>query len=141
MYASQGNRATAYAKVGMETGVMAANAHKLTLMLYEGALLAIARARMHLQQKQIAEKGRAVSHAINIIGNGLKASLDVKAGGDLAEKLAALYDYMCQQLFIANVNNDDAAFAEVARLLTDIKSAWEEIAGNPAVHSANRAAA
>ena len=58
MYASQGNRATAYAKVGMETGVMAADAHKLTLMLYEGALLAIARARLHLQDQRCLERKR-----------------------------------------------------------------------------------
>ncbi len=141
MLANQGNRAMAYAKVGMETGVMAADAHKLILMLFEGALLAISRARLHLKQKEIAEKGRAVSHAINIIGNGLKASLDVKAGGDLAEKLAALYDYMCQRLLVANIENDDAAFNEVSLLVSDIKSAWEEIAGNPAVHRANQAAA
>lgn len=141
MFANQGNRAQAYAKVGMETGVMAADPHKLILMLFEGALLAIARARLHLQQKNIAEKGRAVSHAINIIGNGLKASLDVKAGGDLAEKLAALYDYMCQRLLIANIENDDAALGEVSLLVADIKGAWEEIARNPAVHRANQAAA
>lgn len=141
MFTHQGNSAHAYAKIGMETGVQAADAHKLILMLFEGALLAIARARLHLQRKEIAEKGRAVSHAINIIANGLKASLEVKAGGDLAEKLAALYDYMCQRLLIANIENDDAALGEVSLLVADIKSAWEEIAGNPAVHRANQAAA
>jgi len=141
MFANQGSPALAYARVGMETGVQAADPHKLILMLFEGALLAISRARLHLQRKEIAEKGRAVSHAIEIIGNGLKASLDMEVGGDLAGKLGALYDYMCLRLLTANLENDDAAFAEVSRLLAEIKGAWEEIAGNPAVHPANQAAA
>ncbi len=141
MFANPGNRALAYAKVGMETGVSAADPHRLILMLFEGALLAISRARLHMERKEIAEKGRAISHAIEIIGNGLKASLDIEAGGDLAEKLATLYDYMCQRLLTANIENNDAALVEVSKLLTEIKGGWEEIAGNPAVHPANQAAA
>lgn len=141
MFANQGNPALAYAKVGMETGVLAADPHKLILMLFDGALLAISKARLHMQRKEIAEKGRAISNAIDIIANGLKASLDMDVGGDLAEKLAALYDYMCHRLLYANLENNDAALVEVSHLLGEIKGGWEEIAGNPAAHSPNQAAA
>lgn len=129
------NPTAAYTAIGLETGVPGADPHKLVLMLFEGALVSVAAARNHMQQGNIAEKGMAVSKAIDIIGNGLKASIDVKAGGDLADKLGALYDYMANRLLFANAHNSVAALNEVFGLLSEIKSAWEEIAGDPAVAS------
>ncbi|WIM06712.1 MAG: flagellar export chaperone FliS [Candidatus Nitricoxidivorans perseverans] len=135
------NPAAAYAAVGLETGVPNADPHKLILMLFDGALLSIASASMHMREKHIAEKGEALSKAIDIITNGLKASLDIQAGGEFSERLAALYDYMCVRLLYANMKNDMAALNEVSHLLGEIRSAWEEIADDPAVLSENRAAA
>ena len=134
------NSAKSYAQVGMETGVAAADPHQLIVMLFDGALLAIAKAGSAMQQNQIAEKGQAISQAIDIIANGLQASLNFSAGDELANRLAALYDYMCARLVHANLNNDAAALSEVGRLLGEIKSAWEEIADDPAAVSASGAA-
>ncbi len=134
------NSAKSYAQVGMETGVAAADPHQLIVMLFDGALLAIAKAGSAMQQRQVAEKGQAISQAIDIIANGLQASLNFSAGDELANRLAALYDYMCTRLVHANLNNDAAALSEVSRLLGEIKSAWEEIADDPAAVSASGAA-
>lgn len=139
--AAMRNPSQAYTSVGVETGVMAADPYKLILMLFDGALVAVASARAHMEQNNIAEKGQAVTRAIDIIANGLKASLDVQGGGELAERLGALYDYMCARLLYANVHNNQAALAEVAGLLGEIRGAWEEIADDPAALSANKAAA
>ena len=81
----------AYAKIGVESGVGAAYLHKLISMLYQGALLAIANAKNGILRKDIPAKGIAISKAIAIIGEGLAASLDKKAGGDLAHNLSSLY--------------------------------------------------
>ena len=131
----------AYAKVGIETGVLSANPHKLILMLFDGALMAVGSAERQMREHQIAEKGMSISKAIDIISNGLEASLDMNAGGELAERLAALYDYMCARLLHANIHNDPGALNEVAGLLNEIRSAWQEIADDPAVLSANKAVA
>ncbi|MBP9227165.1 MAG: flagellar export chaperone FliS [Sulfuritalea sp.] len=133
--------AQSYAKVGVETGVAAADSHRLILMLFDGALLAVAKAGSAMEQKRIAEKGQIISHAIDIIANGLKASLNFAAGDELANRLAALYDYMCNRLLYANLKNDAAALNEVGRLLAELRSAWVEIAQDPAVASASKAAA
>jgi flagellar protein FliS len=117
----------AYAKVGVESGVTTADPHKLISMLYQGALLAIANAKNGLIRKDIPAKGAAISQAILIIDDGLKASLDKNVGGELAHNLAALYDYMTSRLLTANMSNDMAALDEVARLLTDLKGAWDSI--------------
>ena len=135
------NSASTYAKVGLETSVAAADPHGLILMLFDGALLAIATAGNALQEGRVADKGRAISRAIDIVASGLRASLNFSAGDELANRLAALYDYMVARLVHANMNNDPAALKEVSHLLGEIKSAWEEIANDPAVASRNKIAA
>jgi flagellar protein FliS len=118
---------SAYNKVGLESGVTAADPHKLISMLYQGALLAIANAKNGILRNDIPAKGKAISHAILIIDSGLNASLNKEVGGDLALNLAALYDYMSGRLLVANLNNDMEALNEVARLLGELKEAWESI--------------
>ncbi len=127
MFAAMNNPVSAYQRVGVETGVEAADPHKLILMLFEGARLALAEARLHMQRNETAAKGGAISKAIMIIDHGLKASLDVEAGGEMAEKLYALYDYMTNRLLIASLRNELKALEEVGRLLGELHGAWEAI--------------
>lgn len=133
MFAAMHNPMAAYKKVEIETGVESADPHKLILMLFEGALLAVASASLHMQRKEgsadVARKGEAISKAINIIENGLKASLDMSAGPDLASKLAALYDYMVARLLYANLHDQPAILDEISHLLAELKGAWEQIGG------------
>lgn len=137
MFAVMHNPMAAYNRVGVETGVDAADPHKLILMLFDGAMLAVSAAALHMQRDEVAKKGEAVSRAINIISNGLKASLDIESGGDLAQKLAMLYDYMCSRLFHANLHNQPAPLDEVSHLLAELKSAWEQIGDGAAKPSAD----
>ena len=128
----------AYNKVGVESSVTAAGPVKLISMLYQGALLAIANARNGILRKDIPAKGAAISKAIAIIGEGLNASLDKKVGGDLAQNLSSLYSYMVTRLVAANLNNDMAALDEVARLLNDLKGAWDSIGQTAAASSVSQ---
>lgn len=128
------NAINAYNKVGLESAAVAADPHKLILMLYQGGLLAIASAKNQMQRQETAAKGASISKAISIIDEGLKSCLDMNAGGEIAKNLAALYDYMSQRLLIANLKNDPAILDEVSGLLSDLNSAWVAIRpGNPAV--------
>lgn len=117
----------AYKDMSVETSVMDADPHKLVSMLFEGALLAIAKAKYQMLDKQTAAKGASISKAIAIIGEGLNASLDQSVGGELAQNLSALYGYMVTRLVEANLKNDTAILDEVARLLAELKDAWESI--------------
>ena len=123
--------ASAYARIGTESAAMSASPHQLITMLFDGAKTAITMARHHMANKDIAAKGKAISKAINIVENGLKASLDAKAGGtagaELVANLSALYDYVTQRLLYANLRNDPALLDEADRLLESIGSAWREI--------------
>jgi flagellar protein FliS len=117
----------AYSNVGLESSLSAADPHKLIAMLFQGALLAIANAKNSMLRKDIPAKGKAISHALRIIDEGLKASLDKNVGGDLAQDLDALYGYMCLRLVFANLHNDPDVLDEVSRLLGEIKGAWDSI--------------
>ncbi len=130
MYAR--NAANAYAQVGVQTGAMSASPHKLIAMLYDGARGAIARAQFQMEAGDIVAKGNAISKAIEIIDNGLRAVLDHDAGGEIAADLEALYDYMARRLMLANVRNDASLLAEVDRLLEDLAGAWAQIDDAPA---------
>jgi len=131
MFGTMKSGASAYANVGVETGVMAASPHKLIVMLFDGAVAAVGSALVHMQAGSIPEKGKAISKAIQIIENGLRASLDRKAGGQIGENLDALYEYMQHRLLLANLQNDPAILEEVQRLLNELREAWNAI-GTPA---------
>ena len=141
MFATMSNPAAAYRAAGIEAKVDTATPYQLVLMLFDGALLAVSKASRHMADKEIGPKGASISQAIEIIDGGLRACLNSDAGGQLAERLSALYEYMCVRLLHANLKDDQAALKEVAGLLREIKSAWEEIADDPAVASRNKVAA
>ncbi len=136
MFGGFQNRAAAYSKVGVETGVGTADPHKLILMLFDGALLQVRTAGVAMDKKDIAAKGQAISKAIEIIVNGLKVSLDMNTGGELAGRLAALYDYMSDRLLYANLHNSQPALDEVSGLLASLREAWASIAGRPEIVAA-----
>jgi flagellar protein FliS len=127
MFGSSQKGANAYAKVGLETGVVASSPHKLIVMLFEGALVAVRAAAVHMKAGEIEQKGNAISKAIMIVENGLRASLDKTAGGQIAANLDALYDFIGRRLLTANLTNQPELLDEVHVLLADLKGAWETI--------------
>lgn len=127
MFGMMHKPAESYAKVGVESAVASADPHRLVLMLFDGALAAVSLARIHMEAGEISQKGAAISKAIDLITNGLRASLDMEAGGELADRLGSLYEYMAQRLLFANLKNSIAALDEVAELLSSLREAWAQI--------------
>ena len=125
--------ASAYGNVGLETGVVSASPHKLIVMLFDGALAALAKAVHDMKAGNIPAKGKSISHAISIIDNGLRASLDKDGGGDIATSLDSLYQYMSERLLLANLQNQADIVDEVSVLLKDLRGAWMAIGTDPAV--------
>ncbi len=119
--------ASAYSQVGIESGVMSATPHRLIVMLFDGLSVSLNSARIHMEAGNMAEKGRAISRAIDIVNQGLLAALDHEQGGELSASLAMLYNYVSGLLLRANLYNDIEKLDEATRLLGDIGSAWREI--------------
>lgn len=116
----------AYAHVAVQCSVSSASPHRLVQMLMEGALDRIASAKGCMERKQIAAKGQQISTAISIV-SGLRASLDLDAGKEIAQNLDDLYAYMEKRLFEANLRNEPSILDEVSALIRQIKEAWDAI--------------
>lgn len=127
MQAAAKHALQSYATVQRDVGVMGADSHQLILMLFDGAGVAVSNAKKQLAAGNIAGKCASIDKATMIINDGLRASLDLNAGGRLAKQLMDLYGYMCQRLLQANLRNEQAALDEVIKLLTDLRAAWASI--------------
>jgi flagellar protein FliS len=103
---------------------------QLIARMMQGALDRIATARGHMQRGEQAAKGEALGRAVRMI-DGLRSCLDQERGGDVAANLAALYEYMTRRLTEANLRNDQRPLDEVADLLDEIRSGWEQMMASP----------
>lgn len=116
-----------YRRMDLESDVLGADPHRLIVLLFDGAEAALTRAQACLAAKDINGKSEALVKAIEIINDGLAASLNTESGGELAGNLKALYDYMVSRLIHANVHMDPVAVSEVQKLLGEIAGAWREL--------------
>jgi flagellar protein FliS len=129
-FGSSNHRAAfAYSETKVVSGTTEAGPHSLILMLIDGALEAIGQAQAHLASHNVQAKNAAVSKTLRIIEEGLRASLDRGNGGAIALRLDQLYDYMARRMLMANLKNDPSGYAEVGKLLREVRSGWEGIAG------------
>jgi len=115
-----------YQQTRAEGRVEGADPHQLIAMLLDGAIERIAQARVHLRRGDVPAKGAVVTKAVAIVGE-LRASLNHEAGGSVAQRLDSLYDYVNRRLLVAQLNNDDEALAECARLLEPVRDGWNGI--------------
>ncbi len=113
----------AYQSVATHGGVASADPHGLIVMLMDGALERIAKARGCIRNGARGEKAQLIQSTVAIVDE-LRCSLDLGAGGTIAANLDDLYDYMCRQLVKANLNDRIETLDEVAQLLGEIRSAW-----------------
>ena len=120
-----------YSHNAVQARIESASPHRLIQMLLEGALGKIAAAKGHMERGEIQLKGAQIGSAISIM-EGLKASLDMEKGGEIAQNLEDLYSYMERRLIEANSINDTSLLDEVSDLLKQIKEAWDAIADQAA---------
>lgn len=121
--------AQAYANIGLETKVLSATPEQLISLLFDGAIAAVAKAKLYLQNGDIPGRGTAISKAIDIVDSGLKASIDMDAGGELAQNLSATYDLIIANLLQANLQGSIEKLQLAQQLLTDIGDAWRTATG------------
>jgi flagellar secretion chaperone FliS len=95
------------------------------LLLYEGAIGFLGRAREDLVAGRLGPGKTALSKALAIIAE-LQNSLDPEAGWEGAEGLSHLYGHMILELTEANVKGDLMRIERVRDLLTGLYGAWTQ---------------
>jgi len=117
-------------KVYQQTNVTTAKPDKILLMLYEGCIKFVKVAKLKLQEKKTAEKGKNISKALAIVSE-LINTLDHDVGGQLARDLEALYMFMMDKLIEANLHNKIEDLEVVEKLMTTLYGAWTDVVTNP----------
>lgn len=116
----------AYSQIDIQGSIIDATPHRVIQILLENALDRLRKAKVFMSEKNIHDKGLYISMGITII-DGLRMSLDKDQGGDIADNLDGLYEYMNKTLLEANLNNDPSKLDEVIGLLVTIKEGWDQI--------------
>ena len=119
--------ANQYRQTAVTSAALDASPHQLIALMLAGARDRARLAAACLARGDLPRKAPALSDACAIIG-GLNGALNLEAGGEIADGLAALYDYAQPRLLAANAENDPAPLLEVDDLLGEIESAWLAIA-------------
>lgn len=119
--------AGAYTQVHASTRVAGADSHQLVSMLFQGLQDALNEARGALRRQDVGLKCQALTRAARIVDEGLKAGLNVQSGGEVAQNLSLLYEYMGMTLTRANLRNDESLIEEVQRLIVPVQDAWARI--------------
>ncbi len=115
-----------YQREALKTRLASADPYEVTQMLMEGALESMKIAKINIENKDLENKSRFIAKATTII-DSLRLSLDHEVGGDLSANLSSLYIYMSERLLDSSVTNDVSGVSEAINLLSNIKSAWDQI--------------
>ncbi|CAM3444948.1 flagellar export chaperone FliS [Parendozoicomonas haliclonae] len=120
------NGLTAYRNVQSKAQAETADPYKLIQLLFQELMVSLARVKGCMERNQPDQKGDQISHCIEIL-MALDSSLNVEAGGELAENLRSLYRYSVQQLLAAGPENSLDKVTEVIGLMKSIREAWDGI--------------
>ncbi len=118
--------AESYGSVQVMTGVATADNVQLIQMLFDGFLESLSVAKGHMQNGAVEEKSKSISRASRI-AVGLQGALDFQRGGELAQNLNDLYNYVLRRLIHVNARNDLDALDEVYQLMKDVSEAWQSL--------------
>lgn len=115
-----------YQSVNLNAQTAQASPVQLVLILMDGLLAEVARARAHIAAKRYEQKAKSLDKCIDML-NGLSSALDTDGGGEVVQNLDALYQYCSERLFKAGIGMDTAIADEVAGLLTTIRNGWQGV--------------
>ena len=113
-----------------KTDVSTSDPVKLIIMCYEGAIDSLKLAKERIKEKNYEKKAKAITKAMDVI-NELMCSLNFEKGGEIARNLSSLYSYMLRRILYGEVNRDIGAIDEVIGMLSELLSAWQEVASKP----------
>jgi flagellar secretion chaperone FliS len=113
----------AYHSVSVHGGVANADPHRLVQMLLDALAERLGTARGCIERGEIARKAKLLHSCVTLVAE-LRGSLNLAEGGELAQNLSNLYDYMARTLLMANAQSDASRVSEVLGLVNEIRSAW-----------------
>ena len=127
MFSQSMNVRNAYQAGGLEAEILGSSPHRLIKLLFDGAFAYISQAREHMASGNVPAKAEAITRAVDVISRGLRSSLNIKEGGELAQSLDDLYEYIGLQLVKGHMQNKPELLDEATALLQQLADAWNQI--------------
>jgi flagellar secretion chaperone FliS len=115
-----------YKRLQVET----ADQLSLILMLYDRAILLLDKAKKGISEKNCEEKHRCLTKASDIVYE-LLLSLDMNKGGEIADLLTRLYNFVIREMMYADINLDIKAVDNAKTILSELRKSWEDIKSDP----------
>lgn len=115
-----------YHQVAVET----ADQKELILICYDEAIRALQQGIACYQAKRYVEKARLLIRAQDFISE-LLVSLNMEAGGQIARNLKSIYQFVIEQITLADVKRNPKRLSDLIGLLTELRSAWAQIEFRP----------
>jgi flagellar protein FliS len=112
-----------YHAVNLDAQTARASPVELVLLLTDGLLDELARARGHIVGKRYEQKAASINKCVDII-NGMASSLDFEQGGPVVANLANLYEFCAAHLHSAGIKLDPAMVDAVVQVITTIRQGW-----------------
>ncbi len=114
-----------YLKQYKKTQIDTTPKEQILLMLYDGAVRFLHQAKEGFAEKNIEKIHNNLIKVQNIITE-FETTLDIENGGEFAQNLFALYEFMNRQLVRANMKKDEAALDIVIKHMTELRDTWRE---------------
>ncbi len=115
-----------YQEVSRRSAIEGASAHRLTELLFEGAVKHINLAQQAIDNNDIESRGKSINKALDIITE-LRDTLDMDNGGSIAQNLYSLYTFMESSLLDAHLKADRDSLVTTAGLVADLLETWKSI--------------
>jgi len=115
------------AAIEMEERSEEISPYEVISLLLDGALERIDQAKQSLSCGETEATGILIDKAVGIV-NGLRGSLDMEKGGEIAQNLDGLYEYINNRLCEAEVDTGSAILLEAGKLLSEVKNGWDDMA-------------
>ncbi len=114
-----------YLKQYRQTQINTAPKEEILLMLYDGAVRFLHQAKAGFAEKNIEKIHNNLMKVQNIITE-FESALDMENGGDFAKNLFGLYEFMSQQLSIANIKKKEDSLDIVIKHMTELRDTWKQ---------------
>ena len=114
-------------EIYQDVAVTTQSSGRIVVALYDGAIKFLKLAVKEIESNNAEGKGVYITKAVDIIYE-LNTVLDMKAGGEVAQNLRSMYQFMIRHLGNANVKQDADTVREVIGLLEELNEGWRAIA-------------
>ncbi len=121
---------TQFAQLYKQASVSTASPGMLVLMLYDGALQGLHKAEYGFSLENPVKRNEEIHNGLiraHQILRELQQSLDLEVDSEFGDRMYALYGFMLDRIFEANVKKDNESLPAVIQMLQDIRDSWEEM--------------